>query len=190
MVGCDQLCLLPNQITESFDHFDYQYLWKESIDILTFCIEIVIKGRQHVRLAFPVKWGQVGFLSNLSAQFSDHQYLWKESIDLLNLLIFFAWRWSSREGSIWDYTLVGCGHTCLLSNEITEFLYHQYLWNELSDISDFFQGDNHQEKGVSETATFGWVCQGVLLIQSDCRILWSLIFFEGIIWYPIFLAFR
>ena len=88
MVGCDQLCLLPNQITESLDHFDYQYLWKESIDILTFCIEIVIKGRQHVRLSFPVKWGQVGFLSNLIAQFSDHQYLWKESIDLLNLLIF------------------------------------------------------------------------------------------------------
>ena len=138
MVGCDQLCLLPNQITESFDHFDYQYLWKGSIDILTFCIEIVIKGRQHVRLSFPVKWGQVGFLSNLIAQFSDHQY----------------------------------------------------LWNELSDILDFFQGDNHQEKGVSETATFGWVCQGVLLIQSDCRILWSLIFFEGIIWYPRFLACR
>ena len=40
LVGCDHLGLFSNQITELFDHL---YLWKESIDLLDFCLEIIIK---------------------------------------------------------------------------------------------------------------------------------------------------
>ena len=45
--GCGQLCLLSSQIVGFFDH---QYLWNESSDILVFCMELVIKGMQHLRL--------------------------------------------------------------------------------------------------------------------------------------------
>ena len=46
LVGCGQFCLLSNQIAGFFDR---QYLWKESSDP-NFCMAIVIKGRQHLRL--------------------------------------------------------------------------------------------------------------------------------------------
>ena len=41
-IGCHQLCLSSNQTAEFFGH---QYLWKELIDILVFCIKLVTMGK-------------------------------------------------------------------------------------------------------------------------------------------------
>ena len=42
LVRCDQLCLSSNQIAGVFDH---QYLWKDLIDLLDFCLQAIIKRR-------------------------------------------------------------------------------------------------------------------------------------------------
>ena len=42
LIGHGQLCLSPYKIAELFDH---QFLWKESSDILLFCMDLVIKYR-------------------------------------------------------------------------------------------------------------------------------------------------
>ena len=42
LIGYSKLCLSSNQISGFFDH---QYPWKESIDLLDFCMEITIKAR-------------------------------------------------------------------------------------------------------------------------------------------------
>ena len=44
----------------------------------------------------------------------------------------------------------------------------------------FLYGDNHQGKVGSEVITFGWVLPVVLLIQSNCMILWLSIFLERV----------
>ena len=76
-----QLCLLSNQIVGFFDH---QYLWKESSDILVFCMELVIKGRQHLRLTIL---GVASCASHsIRLQDSDHQYICKESTNLFDFL--------------------------------------------------------------------------------------------------------
>ena len=49
-----------------------------------FWMEIVIQGRQHLRLHFLVGYGQVLFSSNQIAGFFDYQCLWMESIDILD----------------------------------------------------------------------------------------------------------
>ena len=51
-----------------------------------FCIAIVIKKRQHVRLPTLVECGQVCFLSNHILGIFDYQYLRKESSDILDFL--------------------------------------------------------------------------------------------------------
>ena len=53
--------------------------------------------------------------------------------------------------------LVGCDYVCLSSNKIAVY-FDQYLQRGSSDILDFLYGDNHQQKVVSVTTTFGWVC--------------------------------
>ena len=49
----------------------------------------------------------------------------------------------------------------LLSNQLAEFLSHQYLWKECMDNLDFMHGDIHQLKVASETSTSGWVFPGI-----------------------------
>ena len=49
-------------------------------------MEIVIKGKQPLRVPLLVWCGQVYLSLNQIPGFFDHQYLWKEFIDLLNFL--------------------------------------------------------------------------------------------------------
>ena len=52
------------------------------------------------------------------------------------------------------------------------FLDRQYLWKEYIDILVFFlQKDSHQGKVAYVTTTFGRMCPGEPLFQSDCRFL-------------------
>ena len=51
-------------------------------------------------------------------------------------------------------------------------------------------GNDNQEKVPCETSTFGWMWPTVLLVHSDCRILWSTIYLEGINWYLRIFAWR
>ena len=60
------------------------------------------------------------------------------------------------------------------------FFDHQYHQKESSDISVILHGDSLEEMIASETIIFGWLSPVVLLVQSDCRILWSSIFLERI----------
>ena len=48
------------------------------------------------------------------------------------------------------------------------------------DIFGFLHGDNYQGKLTSEITTLGWVWPVVCFVQSNCRILRSLISLEGI----------
>ena len=43
LVGCGQFCFSSNQVAGVFD---YQYLWKESIDILDFVLEDNHQGKE------------------------------------------------------------------------------------------------------------------------------------------------
>ena len=97
--GCDQLWIFFNYIAELCDQ---QYLWNKSSDIWDF-----LHGDSHQeKLASEIT--TFGWVSPvvLLTQWDYRIYsssiclAWKESIDTL---VFFAWRYSSREGSIWDY---------------------------------------------------------------------------------------
>ena len=59
-----------NQIVEFFDH---EYLWKESIDILDFLIDVIIKTGS-IR-GYHVGCSQLCLLSNQFSGFFDYQYL-------------------------------------------------------------------------------------------------------------------
>ena len=48
---------------------------------------------------------------------------------------------------------IGCGQSCVLSNQIVGFFDNQYLWKESSDLSFFLHG-NHQLKVGPETTIF------------------------------------
>ena len=68
----------------------------------------------------------------------------------------------------------------LPTNQNAVFFDHQYLWKYSIDTLDFLHGDNHKQKEGFEITTFGRMWPVVPLIQSDCRILSSSIFLEGI----------
>ena len=62
---------------------------------LIFCMEIIIRGRYHLRLLLLVGCGQVCSWANQILEFFDYQYIWKESINtsdwpLSIILIYFA----------------------------------------------------------------------------------------------------
>ena len=80
------MCLSYNQIA---GFVDYQYLWKESLDILDF-----LHGGNQGNVVFGC--GQVCFLSNQTAVFFNKQFFLKKSVDKL---AFYAWGLSSREGT-------------------------------------------------------------------------------------------
>lgn len=78
LVGFKQSYFSSNQIVGFFDH---QYLWKESLDILVFCIEVIIKLASEAT-TFVVGCGQFCFLSSKILGFFDYQYFFKELIIL------------------------------------------------------------------------------------------------------------
>ena len=77
LVGCELLCLLPNQAVRSFDH---QCLQKESINILVFLLRVKYQMKvASETTTFSIMWQ--GFLSsNQMGRFFDHRYLYNESI--------------------------------------------------------------------------------------------------------------
>ena len=134
--------------------------------------------------------------TNQVAVLFDHQYLWKESIDTFD---FFARNSSSSEVTIWDYYfwlgVASSAHPRApppvpMSSSIAGFIDYQYLRKESLDVVVFLDGDSYPGKIASETAFFGWVWPGALLIQSDRRILWLSMSLDGINWYLRFFTFR
>ena len=114
-------------------------------------------------------------------------------------LIFFARNSSSSEVTIWDYYFwLGVASSAhprapppvLMSSSIAGFIDYQYLRKESLDVVVFLDGDSYPGKIASETAFFGWVWPGALLIQSDRRILWLSLSLDGINWYLRFFTFR
>ena len=75
-----QSCLLSNLIAGFFDH---QYLWKESSNILVFCMDLGIKGRWHLRLSLFIGCGLLYLSLNQVAGSFDCKYLWKEEVIIL-----------------------------------------------------------------------------------------------------------
>ena len=102
-----------------------------------------------------------------------------------NLTVSFLVLWKPY---VWEKFSFSLRLTMFSTNQTAVFSDYQYIWKESIHTFDFFHGDNHQGKVWSETTTFGWVQPVVLLVQSDCRILWSSMSLEGIIWYLCFLC--
>ena len=136
--------------------------------------------------------------TNQVAVLFDHQYLWKESIDTFDFFCTeFVIKWSYHLRLL---LLVGCGQFCPPSCPTTS-PYVQFdcriHWLSISQerVSwcRSFSGcflDSYPRKIASETTFFGWVWPGVLLIQSDRRILWLSMSLDGINWYLRFFTFR
>ena len=136
--------------------------------------------------------------TNQVAVLSDHQYLWKESIDTFDFFCTeFVIKWSYHLRLL---LLVECGQFCPPSCPTTK-PYVQFdcriHWLSISQerVSwcRSFSGcflDSYPRKIASETTFFGWVWPGVLLIQSDRRILWLSMSLDGINWYLRFFTFR
>ena len=59
---------------------------------VTFCMEIIIKGRWHQRQPVLIECGQVSLLANQILVFVDNQNLWKELITLSDYCHFFRAR--------------------------------------------------------------------------------------------------
>ena len=55
----------------------------------SFCMEVFIKEKQHLRLSLLFGFAQIYLSSNEIAGFFDQQCIWKESIDILD---FFIWK--------------------------------------------------------------------------------------------------
>lgn len=89
-----------------------------------FCMEMIIKGRQHVRLPFLVGCDQMYLLLNQISVFFNHQDLWKELIDILVFLVI--------KGSqhLRLPLLIGCDQLCHASSQTAGFFGLQYLWKE------------------------------------------------------------
>ena len=157
LVGCYQLYLSSNPKAGLFDH---QYLWKESVNILDFLL-----GDNHQRkeASKTTTFGQVWLVVLLSNQipgFFGHQYLQKKSsnffldflhVDSHQVKVKVAFGTTSFGWVLWP--------VLPLANMIAGFLDHQNLSKESSDILAFLHGVSHQGKVVSETTTFGQVCQ-------------------------------
>ena len=122
-----------------------------------FCMELVIKGRQHLRLTIL---GVASCASHsIRLQDSDHQYICKESTNLFDFL-----HEDDHQGKVPCKT-ISFGQVCRLylsANQIAGFFDHQYLWKESSDLSmDLYV----------EIVKVALVWLVVSLIQSDRRIL-------------------
>ena len=81
MVAWGHMCPSYSHISGSFD---YQYLWKELIDLLNFLHGNNHQERLHLRLPLLVGFGQLYLLSNQTAGIIDHQYLWKKLNNILH----------------------------------------------------------------------------------------------------------
>ena len=134
------------------------------------------------------KWPKM-LSANQVAVFFDHQYLWKESIDPTDFLhgnnhqrkissetITFGW--------VWPFVFLvqsDCRILLIISisgrNQQISFCMEIIIKGRA-----FLHADNHKGKVACETTSFGWVWPVVLLIQSDCRILWSSISLWRIKW--------
>ena len=104
------------------------------------------------------------------------------------------------EASIWDYHLclgdiecVSCSirlKDSLIINICGRIQYLDSMFFSVQRIQ-YLHGNSHQRMLVSETLIseylsnyhVGWAWPGVLLVQSNCRILWLILSVEGIKWY-------
>ena len=130
-----QLYLLCNHIAGFFGH---QYPWKESSDILVF-----LSSRQSLANCIFCPITLEEFLSSISAR--------------RNTTISYCLHADSHQGKVapettffgWVYWLY------LLSNQITGFFDHQYLWKTSCNMLDFLHKDSHQAKVACGTTSFG-----------------------------------
>ena len=114
--------------------FDHQYFWKESSDILFFCMELVIKRRQHLGLPLSVKCGQLSLSSNQVAQFFEYQCLWSKWVDILDFLD----GDNHQEKVAYESTSFGQVQPVVLFIQPDSRILYQYLWKESSDLNYFY----------------------------------------------------
>lgn len=162
LVGFKQSYFSSNQIVGFFDH---QYLWKESLDILVFCIEVIIKLASEAT-TFVVGCGQFCFLSSKILGFFDNQYFFEELI-ILDFL-----RGDNHKGNLaleTTFWVLICSDVLLVQSDC------RILKSSVSleRILDYPHGVNHQEKIASDSATFLLIYSALPLVQSNCKILWS-----------------
>ena len=108
--------------------FFYQYLWKESMDILYF-FAWWLPSREGSIWDFHIWLGMASCVSQPIRLFNQ---IW--SLTFLEgigwYFSFFQWRLSSRGGSIWNYQFDWV--------RLDVPLIHQYLWKKSIDILDVF----------------------------------------------------
>ena len=121
------------------------------------------------------------------AGFFDYQCLWKESINGLDFL-----HGDNHQGKLVTETTTYAWVTLSVSLAQSDW---RILWSSISvegfNIWHFLHGNSHQRMLVSETLIseflsnyhVGWALPGVLLVQSNYRILWLTLSVEGINWY-------
>ena len=100
-----------------------------------FCLEIIIKGRQDLRLLLLVGCGQLCLSSSQITGFFDHCYILKQSsyIIVFYMELVIKQRQNSRLLLLIRYVQVS-----LLSNQIAGFFGHHYLQKESIDILFFY----------------------------------------------------
>ena len=101
-----------------------------------FCLEIIIKGRQDLRLILLVECGQLCLSSSQITGFFDHCYILKQSsyIVVFYMELVIKQRQNSRLLLLIRYVQVS-----LLSNQIAGLFFgHHYLQKESIDILFFY----------------------------------------------------
>ena len=120
-----------------------------------FCIEIVTKKRQHVRLILLL-FGCGKMCPVMSRHDKTYQgwtwLVWK--------------RYGHKNNSEWKINWISRNNfflSCitLMFNQAAGFLDHQYLLKEAIFVLDFFNQDLYQRKIVLKSNTSGWVWSGV-----------------------------
>ena len=104
--------MAQNILSQSDSRIVWSWISLEGINqyLRFFCLELVIKGRQHLGVPFLVGFGQLCLFSSQISGILDHQ-----SIPLDRTiwnLSFFACRWSSKEVNMLDY------HLCWVSPSV------------------------------------------------------------------------
>ena len=120
-----------------------------------FCMEIIIKERQHLRLPPLDGYGELYLSSNQIRGFFDHQYLLKESINISGFL--YGYKHPRRQHLNYHFWL--CVASCVFCPVRLQDVFIINIWRKSSNLLDFWYGVSHQTKVACLTTSLGWVCQ-------------------------------
>ena len=128
-------------------------------------MEIIIKGKQHLRLSLLVGCGQLHLLSKHIAGSFDYQYHWNKTSNLLDFLhddshqVKVVASGTTSFDRVWLVVL-------LLQTNCKIFLSPISL-ERIKSYLKIFVWSCHEGKAASETTTFGWVQQVVPFVQDS-----------------------